>query len=234
MRFAMVQFLLFITLLAVPAVAQARERVFTVTEFDRIRLDGPIKVEVTTAKAPSARATGDSRGLESLSIRVEGRTLIVRPGLGGWGGYPGDVSAVPLVRLATRDVRGLVVMGGGTITVDRLKSQRVDLILNGSGSIDAAGIDTDRLVATLIGAGTLTLAGRAADAQISTRGAGTIAAAGLTVTDLVLNSETAGESRFTASRTARVLAGGAGGVTVAGNAACTVRAIGTGTIVCGR
>ena len=43
-----------------------------------------------------------------------------------------------------------------------------------------------------------------------------------------------GETRASARRTAQVTNSGAGSVTVAGTAACTVRAAATGPVICGR
>ena len=64
---------------AVPA--SAAERNYTVTGFDRVRLDGPYRVRMTTGVAPFARATGSSAALDSISIEVQGQTLNVDGGL---------------------------------------------------------------------------------------------------------------------------------------------------------
>ena len=65
-------------------------RTYSVTSFDRIRIDGPYKVALKTNVSPFARATGSPLALDGLSIGVEGRTLVVRTGSGGWGGYSGE------------------------------------------------------------------------------------------------------------------------------------------------
>ena len=54
------------------------------------------------------------------------------------------------------------------------------------------------------------------------------------VDDLVVMQDGVGETRASARRTAQVTNGGAGSVTVAGTAACTVRAAATGPVICGR
>ena len=78
-------------LLLVAAPAMAATRSYSVTSFDRIRVDGPYQLMLKTNVAPFARAAGSQQALDAVSIRVEGRTLIVRADEGGsWGGYPGQ------------------------------------------------------------------------------------------------------------------------------------------------
>jgi hypothetical protein len=75
--------LLLLALAAVPA--QAAERRFTIISFDRVRMEAPFDVSVTTGKAPSAKAEGSVAALDSVDLRVEGRTLIVRQRAAGTG-----------------------------------------------------------------------------------------------------------------------------------------------------
>src|SRR3546814_18205842 len=65
--------------LTATAPAQAAERRYTVTDFDRLRVDGPFVVTLATGKSPSAPAYGASRALEPVSTAVSGMTLRTRP-----------------------------------------------------------------------------------------------------------------------------------------------------------
>ena len=71
---------------AIGAAAPATERTFSVTGYDRIRIDGPYRVTLKTGVAPYARAPGSDASNDGLSMKVEGRTLVIRLGSGGWGG----------------------------------------------------------------------------------------------------------------------------------------------------
>src|SRR5262245_8441523 len=82
--------LLALASLPVAAATPATERNFSVNGFDRIRIDGPYKVALKTNVAPYAKASGTPVSLDGVSIKVEGRTLVVRSGGSGWGGYPGE------------------------------------------------------------------------------------------------------------------------------------------------
>ena len=72
---------------AAPAAAAIRS--YTVTSYDRVRVDGPYSVQLTTGRSPFAQATGSAQALEGLSLRVEGRTLVIRLNPSACGGYPG-------------------------------------------------------------------------------------------------------------------------------------------------
>jgi hypothetical protein len=86
--------------------APASQRNYSVTSFDRIRVDGPYQVQLQTNVAPYARAKGSQAALDGVSIAVEGRTLIVRAGGGSWGGYSGEnPGPVTIERMLTDDGR---------------------------------------------------------------------------------------------------------------------------------
>src|SRR3546814_19992325 len=70
--------------------AHAAGRSFSVTGFDKLRVEGPYTVDVRTGAGSSTRASGDLRALDRLSVTVQGRTLIVRPDRSGWTGWPGE------------------------------------------------------------------------------------------------------------------------------------------------
>lgn len=214
---------------AVPAAAD--ERRVMVTSFDRVRVEGPFTVEVRTGPTPGAIATGDARALDAVEIRLEDRTLVVRGSPNGWGGWPGERTAAPVVAITTPRLVTVSVQGAGTLRAEAMAGQEVSIGLTGSGRIEVARIDADRLEAILAGAGALRLAGSARTARMLNNGVGSIEADGLAVRDLTLQSESAGESRATATRTAAVTATGIGSVTVTGGGACTKS--GPAPIVCG-
>ncbi len=229
-RGVMIRFaLLLVAVTATPALAD--ERRFMLSGFERIRVEGPFEVEVTTGTSASAVASGDARALDSVNIRVDGRTLVVAPGVNGWGGYPGTARGVARVRVSTPVLRGVVVIGGATVKIDRMAGQRVDVALSGSGSLSVATIAADRLDAALIGTGSVTLAGSALQARFQSNGAGAFAADALLARALTVNSQSAGDSRFSARDTATISATGRGAVRVSGSPSCIVN--GTAPVECG-
>ncbi len=221
-------------LLTVPA--SAADRGYVVTDFDRIRVDGPFEVHVATRGAPLARASGPTGASDGLDIRVEGTTLIVRAGPRGWEALPGPGSpAAPVVTLRTQNLRGATVIGGGKVEiVGPVRGQRVDLQVTGSDSLAVPGLDADQLDATLLGDGAMTLGGRAGRARLSTSGAGAVLASALVADDLIVRLDGTGSIVATARYTADVTTTGVGAATVYGKAACTVKAVAGGPVVCGK
>lgn len=215
---------------AVPA--QAEERRYMLTGFDRIRIDGPFEVTVTTGGSNGAVATGEARAIDEVNVRVQGTTLIVSAGINGWGGYPGAVRGVPRVTVSAVALRSAAVVGGGRLTIDRLRGQRIDLSLTGTGTLDVGTVQADRVETTLIGTGRVRLGGTALQGRFASNGAGEIDATALSVAALSVTWQSAGDGRFTARNTADIRALGQGSVTVAGSAACTVA--GGGPVTCGQ
>lgn len=215
---------------AVPA--GAAERSYSVTDFDRVQVDGPFQVTVTTGLASGARAEGSSQALERISVEVLGSTLRVRANRSAWGGYPGQPAGPVKVALTTRDLRAAAVVGSGSLQVDRAKGLRVDLSVSGSGRLAVAAVEADNLVVGLLGGGRITLAGRARQLKATIQGSGDLAAAGLSADDAQIRSDTAGHVTVGVARSANVTATGAGDVEIIGNPSCTVEAKGAGQVLC--
>ena len=216
-------------LLASPAVAA--ERSYSVTDYDRIRLDAPVRVTLATGRPPSARATGDRAGIERLKVEVQGRTLVIGRNISAWGG---TAPAGPIeLTLTAHALRGATVNGAGALAIDRMRGLELELVLAGSGALEVAAIEADVLSVGLAGDGRATLAGAAKRADMLARGTGSLLAAGLAVDALKLAAEGAGVVTATARRTASVNASGSGSVTVAGDPACTVQTTGSAEVKCG-
>jgi hypothetical protein len=231
----MYRFLLAIVLIAAAGPAWAAERSFTVTNFDRVRVDGPFDVRVIVGgTSSSGKASGEARVLANLELTVQNNTLVVRKGSGGWA-EQGKVSGpAPLVTIVLPALRGATVIGGGKLVISgKVRSARLDFQITGTGSIDAQGISADDVMVTLIGQGNATLAGRSSRARLLINGSGVIAATGLDVGDLLVRLDGPGEAQANARFTADVTSTGLGRVVIAGNPKCTTRALAGGPVMCG-
>ncbi len=225
--------LAFLAIAATAVPAGAAERRYSVTDFDRVQIDGPYQVTLVTGVSSGARAEGSADALDRLQVEVQGRTLRVRRNASAWGGYPGDRTGPVRVALTTRELRSASVVGSGGLEIDRVKGLRVDLAVSGSGRLAVAAVDADNLVVSLLGAGGIALAGRAKQLKATVQGSGELAAAGLRADDAQILSRTAGRMTVAAVRSAKVTATGPGDVEIIGNPSCTVDAKGSGTVLCG-
>ena len=97
----MYRFLLASALIVVAGPAWAAERNFTVSNFDRVRVDGPFEVRVIVGAGTSSsgKASGDARVLADLDLSVQNNTLVVRRGNGGWGERGKVTGPAPVVTI---------------------------------------------------------------------------------------------------------------------------------------
>jgi hypothetical protein len=224
--------LLSLALLAIPASADGRS--YIVTNFDRIRVDGPFEVRLTVGPGSSGRAEGDPQALDDVSLDVQGTTLTIRRNANGWGEQGSGKDEGPIVITVSAPLlRSASVIGGGKLAIaGAVRGQRIDFQVTGTGSIDAQGLDVDEFAATLFGSGNVSLAGMARRARLSTNGTGTIAAQGLVANDLIVRLDGPGETQANARYTADLTSTGLGHIAVVGDGRCVKHAQAGGPITC--
>lgn len=220
-----------LSLLIVGAAQAPDQRSYMVSSFDRLRVDGPYTVEVVRGTAPGAVAAGDAKALDQLSIRLEGSTLVVGSGTRGWELRSSQRLVSPKITVTALALRTVLVNGGGNVSVQEMRGDRVDLGLNGSGTIQVADLRADTLTATLTGTGVMTIAGEARAARVHANGAGSVEAGGFTAGDATIISETAGTMHLRARFLAQVFGYGSGSIQVEGPADCSVA--GGAPVTCG-
>jgi hypothetical protein len=222
-----------LAVMAVAAPALAGERVYSVTDFDRISVEGPYIVHLVTGRPTTARATGNTAALDRLRIDVSGQTLRIRRNRDYWGGNEGAQEGIPTIELTTRTLRSARLIGPARLDLDRLEGQRVDLAVEGSGALSAGDVAADTLSIGLAGSGRIELAGRANALTADLQGTGDLVASRLTAQDATITSATSGSVSLTAARSATVTALGVGSVTIGGRPACTVRGPAADRVACG-
>jgi hypothetical protein len=210
--------------------AFAADRNYTVTSFDKIRVDGPYKVRLVTGVAPFARASGSREALDAVAIDVQGRTLIVHANRSSWGGYPGRQTGPVEISVGTHDLAAAYLNGSGTLSVDKVRALSFALNIQGAGAASIAKVDVDQLKIGISGAGSTTLAGRAPKMTAIIRGASMFDASALAAKDVVVGAEGPAIVKVNASSSIKIDANGTGSVEVTGGGACTVKANGSATV----
>ena len=213
---------------AAPAAAATRS--YTVTSFDRVRVDGPYSVQLTTGRSPFARASGSAKALDGLSLRVEGRTLVIRRDSSAWGGYPGRAQEPIKVTSGTHDITAASLNGAGSLFIDKVKGLTFELSAQGAGRAEIGEVQADRLVVALSGTVTSRVAGKTLKLTAIVRGASSLDASGLAVKDALLSAEGPAQLTAAASDTARVDASGTAQVALTGRPACTLKVLGSSTV----
>lgn len=217
---------------SVPALAATRS--YTITSFDTIRVEGPYAVSVRVGGASFARASGAQRGVDAVSLRVEGRTLYVRADRStprsAFAGGDSAGSGPVVIAVGTPDLAQAMLNGAGSLAIDRLRRLEFVLTISGSGSASVARAELDRLRVSLSGAGAATIAGRAKQFSATVRGAGSLDAGALASRDATLSVLGPASVKASVSNSAKVTASGTAAVALTGGAACELKVSGSASV----
>ena len=226
----MTRLLLLTTLAATASPAVAAERSFSVTSFDRVRVEGPFAVRLVTGKAPFARASGSPQGLDGVAVEINGKTLVIRPNRSSWGGYPGQQRGPVEISVGTHELNSAVLNGSGSLAINTVRGLAFDLTIQGAGTATIDEVNVDRLTTGIAGAGSARLAGKALKFTAVVRGTSSLDAGGLQVKDLKVGAEGPTVVRAVATNSADVTARGLAAVTLGGDPPCKVVAEGSATV----
>ena len=191
-----------------------------VTDFTRIRVDGPYSVKLTTGAPPSAKATGSSSALDKLSVEVEGQTLVIRKSESGWGGFPGDNPGPVTIAVGTHDLTTIWLNGSGGLKVNAVKGPSLDISLVGAGSVAVDKVMVDHVGVGASGSGSVILSGTVNEAAATASGTSSIDAHALTAKNATIGASGAAVVKLTASNTVKVNGEGAVTVDLAGKPSC--------------
>ncbi len=210
--------------------ATAATRNFGITSFEKVRVEGPFKVHLTTGVAPFATANGSSAAIDQVTIEMRDDTLVVRKSTDSWGGYPGGNDGPVEIDLGTHDLRAAWLNGSGAIAIDKVKGLSFELSVQGSGAAVVDQTDVDQLKVAIGGSGSVKLGGRVGKITAIVRGVSSLDAAELRTKDASIGAE--GTATITAEVSNSATIDGTGAVTIrlAGEPACTLRVSGSASV----
>jgi hypothetical protein len=216
--------------LALATPASAASRNFGITSFEKVRVEGPYKVVLTTGVAPFARASGSAPALDRIAIEVRGNTLVVHSNLNSGGGYPGrDVGPVE-ISLGAHDLTAAWMSGAGTIAINKIRGLSFDLSAQGSGAIGVGQVDVDQLNVSVVGTASAVLAGRSAKVTAVVRGISSLDASSLTAKDATFGAEGAATIKANVTNAVTIDGNGPVSVTLTGRPSCTLRLSGSTSV----
>ena len=150
------------------------DRVWQVSEFNRISVAGSMDVQLVQGAAEAVYGRGDSTDLERLEVVVQGRELIIRRkrriGFSGW--FDDEVNLV----ITYRDLSSLSLSGSGELMADSLTSEALSLRVSGSGDIEIDELSADTLELSISGSADVTLVGSVEDQRVNISGSADYAA----------------------------------------------------------
>jgi hypothetical protein len=215
---------------ALPSPATAATRNFGITGFEKVRIEGPYKVRLSTGVAPFASASGAQAAIDRVAIEMRGNTLVVHASTSSWGGYPGQDAGPVEISLGTHELSSAWLNGSGALAIDKVRGLSFDLSVQGSGAASIGQSDVDQFNIALGGTATASLAGQADKVTAVVRGVSSLDAGNLSVKDATIGAE--GTATVAARVSNAVTVDGNGPVTVrlSGGPACTLRVSGSASV----
>ena len=220
--------LFFILVAASPLYAAQRN--YTVTDFTKVRVEGPYAVTLATRTAPFARAVGSQRALDRVSLKVEGRTLVIKVDRWAWGAQADEQAGPVTIHVGTHDLEQAMLAGAGSLSIDRVRGLSFALTSFGSGAASIGDVAVDRLRIALEGSGSARVAGATKQFDASLSGPGMVDATGLTAKDATLSAMGPASLRAMVTNSAKINATGTATVTLDGGAACTNKVSGSAVV----
>jgi len=222
--------LAFLLLAAAASPLAAAQRNYSVTDFTRVKVEGPFAVTLATNVAPFARASGSPRALDRVSLRVDGRTLIIRVDRSAWGGTP-DADAGPVtISVGTHDIEQATLSGPGSLAINRVGGLDFALSSFGSGAASIEQVAVDRLRIHGSGSGSIRVAGSTKQFDAALNGPGLIDASALTAKDASLSAMGPASIRALVTNSVKLSASGTATIALDGGAACERKVSGSATV----
>ena len=228
-----------LTLVSAAMPAQAADRPFPVSDFDRLVVEGSYRVRLIVGGPSRAIASGTRDGLDRVSIESTGQTLRIRPRRNQWGASAGTDPGPVTIELSTRTLRSARLIGPASLEIDRAGAgaapggRNVEFMVQGSGTLRATRVTADTLTLGLLGAGSLDVAGTAETLRGQFQGTGSVAAANLAAEGATITTNTVGTVALQVNGRAEISAYGLGTVTIVGRPACTLSGPGASNVRCG-
>lgn len=221
----------FLLALACAVPAHGASRNFEIAGFEKIRVEGPFKVRLTTGVPPSAKATGPQSGIDRIAIDLVGRTLVIHNSLSAWSGTLDSDNSGPVeVVIGTHDLNAATLMGAGTLEISAVKGLSFDLSAQGSGQIAIDRADVDQLSVGLTGTASSIVAGKAGTLKIKAQGVTAFDGSALTAKDASVSVNGASTVKAGVSNSADIVASGPATVSLSGNPSCTSRLGGSASV----
>ena len=208
----------------------AAQRNYSVTDFTRVRVEGPFAVTLATNVAPFARATGSQRALDRVWVRVEGRTLVIRTDRSAWGGDPKADDGPVTIAVGTHDLEQASLSGPGSLVIDKVRGLDFALTSFGSGAVSIGQGASDRLRIIAQGSGSTRVAGTVKQLVAGLSGPGLIDASALTAKDATLSASGPASLRATVTNAVKLSATGTATIAIDGGPACERKVSGSAVV----
>jgi hypothetical protein len=204
--------------------SQTRE----VSDFHAIEIDYPAQVVITQGKAVSVKIEAEDNVLPGLITQVKNGTLHIF--------YKPDndklVNPTKAVKITivVKNLDNVDFSSAGELTINGLKTDKLDFSLNGAGKVTISDITTKALKLDLSGAGSLDATGKADNLDLNISGFGSFNGADLHSQTASINISGAGSATAWVDDELDANISGAGSIDYYGSASVTKNVSGVGGV----
>lgn len=217
-------------MLAIAPAAQGATRSYGITDFTKVRLEGPYKVTLVTGVPPFARSSGSSTALDRVAVEVRGDTLVVHTDPSAWGGYPGIDPGPVEISVGTHDLSSASLNGSGSLAINRVTGLSFALAVQGSGTAQINDVAADQLNVSLAGTASARLAGRTKRLTALVRGLSALEAAKLSTPGAHISAEGSATIDAAVAQSAQVDATGPATIRFTGSPSCELHVTGSASV----
>ena len=204
---------------------EARE----VSGFERVALSNMGRVVLTQGETEGLTVRADDNLMNHIVTEVRDGTLHI--GLTQKAGFAVFRPSAPIViDVSFRELSGLDVSGSGTVEVERLETNFLDMSVSGSGDIRVGDLTAGEVRTSISGSGEVSIDGEAETQAIGVSGSGRYRAQGLVTRNGTVSVSGSGLAVVHASDTLDVGISGSGTVRYVGEPHVTESISGTGKI----
>lgn len=139
--------------------------------FTRVKINYPAEVVILQGETESVKIEADDNLLPQLSANVNGETLVIQNNVKGWEQRVEPSKHVKLT-ITVRDLQGLDFASAGTVRLESLEVENLEIELNGAGEIHIIDLQAQNLTARLDGIGSVTAGGKAEFVSVDVNGFG--------------------------------------------------------------
>jgi len=194
---------------------------------DKLVLMGNDNVRITAGDTLKIELEGSEDDKAKMRFVLDDETLGV---LRDKWSSDGNTVTVHVTMPAPREI---LVGGSGSVHTNAL-AREAELSIGGSGSVEAPSIAADSLEVSIAGSGDVHAAGTVRDLEISLAGSGDADMPGLKADKVKVSIAGSGSATFSSDGEVHANIIGSGDVNVRGNARCTIKSVGAGTLTCER
>lgn len=198
----------------------------TVGAFTKLRVEGPLTVNVHGAAQTGLRLRADDN-LHALVVNeMDGSTLVLKLSPKANFHTTNDI----VIELDATQLDGASLRGSGDITIDAVRGSRFEGAVAGSGDLTLLAVDVQQMSLVVAGSGDLRAKGRASSLSASVAGSGDLHLFDLVTQTASVSVAGSGDARVNVSGKLEASVAGSGDVSYKGNPTVSKSVMGSGDV----